>query len=418
MRNALGAVQSLLVLGGASDIGAAVAEQPRAATAAVGRAGRPPPRRAWSPSPTGSGRPVPRWPSPRGTPPTSAATPTRQGRVGGPARRGRVRRRLRPARRRRARRAGPPRRRPHRRRRARDRQLHRRRSSTLLHVGRRLQEQGHGTIVVLSLGGRRARPQVELRVRRRPRPALDGFSQGLGDSLAGTGVDVMVVPPGLRAHVDDRGQGGRRRWRPRPRRWPTPWPTGWRRREGHVWVPGTFRYADDRLPPPAPPGVAQGVRRRDDRSRPTAIEHRPADPPARRRPPPAGDRRRAAAEPTSLVVGLVKLARPKQWAKNVLVFAAPGGRGRARQPRVGRSTPIDRVRRLLPGRRRHLLHQRRPRRRGRPPPPQEAQPAGRVGRGAGAARLRARGRAAGRRRWRWPSRSTPSWHATSSATWR
>jgi decaprenyl-phosphate phosphoribosyltransferase len=31
--------------------------------------------------------------------------------------------------------------------------------------------------------------------------------------------------------------------------------------------------------------------------------------------------------PTSLAVGLVKLARPKQWAKNVLVFAAPAAAG-------------------------------------------------------------------------------------------
>lgn len=31
--------------------------------------------------------------------------------------------------------------------------------------------------------------------------------------------------------------------------------------------------------------------------------------------------------PSNLLVGLVKLARPKQWAKNVLVFAAPGAAG-------------------------------------------------------------------------------------------
>jgi decaprenyl-phosphate phosphoribosyltransferase len=34
-----------------------------------------------------------------------------------------------------------------------------------------------------------------------------------------------------------------------------------------------------------------------------------------------------SAPSTSLLVGLVKLARPKQWAKNVLVFAAPAAAG-------------------------------------------------------------------------------------------
>ncbi|MBN2623898.1 MAG: decaprenyl-phosphate phosphoribosyltransferase [Acidimicrobiales bacterium] len=36
---------------------------------------------------------------------------------------------------------------------------------------------------------------------------------------------------------------------------------------------------------------------------------------------------RAPTTATSLAVGLVKLARPKQWAKNVLVFAAPAAAG-------------------------------------------------------------------------------------------
>jgi decaprenyl-phosphate phosphoribosyltransferase len=35
----------------------------------------------------------------------------------------------------------------------------------------------------------------------------------------------------------------------------------------------------------------------------------------------------AKKPPSSLAAGLVKLARPKQWAKNVLVFAAPGADG-------------------------------------------------------------------------------------------
>jgi decaprenyl-phosphate phosphoribosyltransferase len=35
----------------------------------------------------------------------------------------------------------------------------------------------------------------------------------------------------------------------------------------------------------------------------------------------------SGAAPTSLVAGLLRLARPKQWVKNVLVFAAPGAAG-------------------------------------------------------------------------------------------
>jgi decaprenyl-phosphate phosphoribosyltransferase len=49
----------------------------------------------------------------------------------------------------------------------------------------------------------------------------------------------------------------------------------------------------------------------------------PDDPAAGRMQPDAD----GAAKPMSLPVGLVKLARPKQWAKNVLVFAAPAAAG-------------------------------------------------------------------------------------------
>ena len=44
-------------------------------------------------------------------------------------------------------------------------------------------------------------------------------------------------------------------------------------------------------------------------------------------PAPTGRSDGPSARSTSLLVGLVKLARPKQWAKNVLVFAAPAAAG-------------------------------------------------------------------------------------------
>lgn len=44
-------------------------------------------------------------------------------------------------------------------------------------------------------------------------------------------------------------------------------------------------------------------------------------------PAPTGRSDGPSAPSTSLLVGLVKLARPKQWAKNVLVFAAPAAAG-------------------------------------------------------------------------------------------
>lgn len=67
--------------------------------------------------------------------------------------------------------------------------------STLLHLARHLRAQGHGTIVVLSsVAGERARKDNY--VYGGSKAGLDAFAQGLGDSLVGTGVDVLVVRPG------------------------------------------------------------------------------------------------------------------------------------------------------------------------------------------------------------------------------
>lgn len=60
----------------------------------------------------------------------------------------------------------------------------------------RLRAQGHGTLVVLSsVAGERVRKSNF--VYGASKAGLDGFAQGLADSLHGTGVDVLVVRPGF-----------------------------------------------------------------------------------------------------------------------------------------------------------------------------------------------------------------------------
>ncbi len=78
--------------------------------------------------------------------------------------------------------------------------------SVLLPVAHRLKQQGHGSIVVLSsVAGERARAANF--IYGSSKAGLDAFAQGLGDSLVGTGVSVMVVRPGfvkskMTAHMD------------------------------------------------------------------------------------------------------------------------------------------------------------------------------------------------------------------------
>jgi decaprenylphospho-beta-D-erythro-pentofuranosid-2-ulose 2-reductase len=65
-----------------------------------------------------------------------------------------------------------------------------------LAAAKRLREQGHGTIVVLSsIAGERARRSNF--VYGSSKAGLDAFAQGLGDALVGTGVRVVVVRPGF-----------------------------------------------------------------------------------------------------------------------------------------------------------------------------------------------------------------------------
>jgi decaprenylphospho-beta-D-erythro-pentofuranosid-2-ulose 2-reductase len=65
-----------------------------------------------------------------------------------------------------------------------------------LAVSRRLKEQGHGTLVVLSsVAGERARRSNF--IYGSSKSGLDAFAQGLGHALAGTGAGVLIVRPGF-----------------------------------------------------------------------------------------------------------------------------------------------------------------------------------------------------------------------------
>lgn len=68
--------------------------------------------------------------------------------------------------------------------------------SVMVPLARRLLEQGHGTLVVLSSVAAE-RPRKSNFVYGSSKAGLDAFATGLGDSLAGSGVRVLVVRPGF-----------------------------------------------------------------------------------------------------------------------------------------------------------------------------------------------------------------------------
>jgi decaprenylphospho-beta-D-erythro-pentofuranosid-2-ulose 2-reductase len=69
-------------------------------------------------------------------------------------------------------------------------------AAALLAVAGRMKAQGHGHIVVLSsVAG--DRPRKANYIYGSTKSGLDAFAQGLGDSLVGTGVGVTVVRPGF-----------------------------------------------------------------------------------------------------------------------------------------------------------------------------------------------------------------------------
>ncbi|MEU1298704.1 decaprenylphospho-beta-D-erythro-pentofuranosid-2-ulose 2-reductase [Streptomyces shenzhenensis] len=102
-----------------------------------------------------------------------------------------------------------------------------------------LQTQGHGSLVVLSsVAGERARRSNF--IYGSSKAGLDAFAQGLGDALYGTGVHVMVVRPGfvrsrMTAGLDEAPLATT------PDAVATAIELGLRRRSETVWVPGKLR---------------------------------------------------------------------------------------------------------------------------------------------------------------------------------
>ncbi|MER8008359.1 MULTISPECIES: decaprenylphospho-beta-D-erythro-pentofuranosid-2-ulose 2-reductase [unclassified Streptomyces] len=104
---------------------------------------------------------------------------------------------------------------------------------------RALQAQGHGSLVVLSsVAGERARRSNF--IYGSSKAGLDAFAQGLGDALHGTGVHVMVVRPGF---VRSKMTAGlpETPLATTPENVATAVELGLRRRSETVWVPGMLR---------------------------------------------------------------------------------------------------------------------------------------------------------------------------------
>ncbi|MFF8830492.1 decaprenylphospho-beta-D-erythro-pentofuranosid-2-ulose 2-reductase [Streptomyces sp. NPDC015131] len=102
-----------------------------------------------------------------------------------------------------------------------------------------LRAQGHGSLVVLSsVAGERAR-RVNF-IYGSSKAGLDAFTQGLGDALHGTGVHVMVVRPGfVRTRMTARLEDGPMATTPEAVAHAIE--QGLWRRSETVWVPGALR---------------------------------------------------------------------------------------------------------------------------------------------------------------------------------
>ena len=112
--------------------------------------------------------------------------------------------------------------------------------SVAVPVAHRLRAQGHGTIVALSsVAGERVRRSNF--VYGSSKAGMDGFLQGLGDSLVGSGVKVLVVRPGFVRSKMTEGMD-EAPLSTTPDAVADAIVTGLARGSETVWVPGTLRY--------------------------------------------------------------------------------------------------------------------------------------------------------------------------------
>ncbi len=112
--------------------------------------------------------------------------------------------------------------------------------SVTVPIAQKLREQGHGTIVALStVAGERVRKANF--IYGSSKAGMDGFYQGLGDSLVGSGVRVMIVRPGFVKTKMTEGMDGAP-LSTTPEAVADAIQRGLARGAEIVWVPGAFRY--------------------------------------------------------------------------------------------------------------------------------------------------------------------------------
>lgn len=113
-------------------------------------------------------------------------------------------------------------------------------ASVAIPIAQQLQAQGHGTFVVLSsVAGERARRSNF--IYGSSKAGLDAFFQGLGDSLVGTGARVMIVRPGF-VHTKMTAGLDATPLSTTPEAVAAAIVAGIQHKKETVWVPGALRY--------------------------------------------------------------------------------------------------------------------------------------------------------------------------------